>query len=114
MTKFFDKVSVVSYTDAIKEFNDPENYKETVAPTIIPNWDHTPRSGLFGSVLQNSTPLLFAKHIKNILQSVSNKRSKVIFLKSWNEWGEGNYLEPDLKFGKKYIQTLADCLNKQK
>lgn len=27
-------------------------------------------------------------------------------LKSWNEWGEGNYMEPDLKYGKKYILAL--------
>ena len=30
----------------------------------------------------------------------------IVFLKSWNEWGEGNYMEPDLKYGKKYIETL--------
>ena len=29
-----------------------------------------------------------------------------MFIKSWNEWGEGNYLEPDIKFGKKYLDVL--------
>jgi hypothetical protein len=37
-------------------------------------------------------------------------------LKSWNEWGEGNYMEPDLKYGKGYIKALrlaiTNVLNK--
>jgi len=110
LSKIFNKINIVEYNKAISIFNDPENYKEVVAPTIIPNWDHTPRSGAFGNVLNNSTPTLFKKHIKQILDSVANKKNKVVFLKSWNEWGEGNYLEPDLVFGKKYISALADCL----
>jgi len=36
----------------------------------------------------------------------------IVFLKSWNEWGEGNYMEPDLKYGKKYIETLKQELDK--
>ena len=45
---------------------------------------------------------------------VSRKDNKVIILRSWNEWGEGNYMEPDLKFGKKYIQVMRDVMDKYK
>lgn len=43
---------------------------------------------------------------------VKNKKEshKIIFLKSWNEWGEGNYMEPDIKFGKGYIEYLRKAL----
>ena len=34
----------------------------------------------------------------------------VVFLKSWNEWGEGNYMEPDLKYGHSYINALTEVL----
>lgn len=37
---------------------------------------------------------------------------QIIFLKSWNEWGEGNYMEPDLKFGKGYIKALRNELDR--
>jgi hypothetical protein len=30
----------------------------------------------------------------------------MIILKSWNEWGEGNYVEPDLKYGKTYLEVI--------
>ena len=45
---------------------------------------------------------------------VSRKDNKVIILRSWNEWGEGIYMEPDLKFGKKYIQVMRDVMDKYK
>jgi len=108
--KVFGKLNVVKYSDAIKIFNDNINKEENVIPTIIPNWDHSPRSGRSGSIFHNSTPELFANHVNDILHSVKEKKIKLIFLKSWNEWGEGNYMEPDLKFGTKYIETLSNCI----
>lgn len=32
-------------------------------------------------------------------------------IKSWNEWGEGNYMEPDLKYGRGYINALRKSIN---
>ena len=86
---------------------------EDVYPTLIPNWDHTPRSGAAGTVLLNSTPELFKKHIREVMNVISQKENKVVFLKSWNEWGEGNYMEPDLKYGHGYIDALREELNAQ-
>ena len=34
------------------------------------------------------------------------KENQICFLKSWNEWAEGNYMEPDLKYGTKYLEAL--------
>ncbi len=91
-----------------------EVFNENVYPTIIPNWDHSPRSGKRASVFTNSTPENFRMHVKAVLSGARNKKSNknIIFLKSWNEWGEGNYMEPDLKYGKGYIQILQEVLDK--
>ena len=35
---------------------------------------------------------------------------RIVFLKSWNEWAEGNYMEPDLKFGKGYLKALKEAI----
>ncbi len=90
-----------------------EDNVDDVIPVMLPNWDHTPRSGMNGSLFVGSTPELFKKHIRQVLDIVRNKKNKLIFLKSWNEWAEGNYMEPDLKFGKGYIKVLKETLQKK-
>lgn len=96
------------YSKAYPYFISEIDSYDNVFPCLVPNWDHTPRSGRAGFVLLDSTPKLFSKHIKQVFSIVSKKpvNRQVMFLKSWNEWGEGNYMEPDLKFGKGYIQAL--------
>ena len=86
---------------------------DKVIPTLLPNWDHTPRSGERGLLLTDSTPARFKEHANTVLDIVKHKQNKLIFLKSWNEWGEGNYMEPDLKFGKGYICALREALDEQ-
>lgn len=105
---------IYQYGDMINSFVGEEEKEIHVIPTVIPNWDHTPRSGSAGYVLDNSTPELFAQHVISAMNAVKNKpkENQLIFIKSWNEWGEGNYMEPDLKYGKKYITTLASIMKK--
>lgn len=85
--------------------------QEENIPFIIPRWDHTPRSGRKGSVMYNSTPNLFYEQAVKVLKGVSSKKNKLVFLKSWNEWGEGNYMEPDLRWGKGYIEALRKAVD---
>ena len=110
--KFLGKALKLNYSFISKYFVQNTEKEENVIPTIIPNWDHTPRSGKKGVVFHNSTPMLFRKHVINVINVIRNKKRKIAFLKSWNEWGEGNYMEPDLKNGKNYIKILSDALKK--
>ena len=90
---------------------DGENF-----PCLIPNWDNTPRSGLRGLVLQGSTPELFRLQIQRAIEAMCKVpvERKLIFIKSWNEWAEGNHLEPDLKFGRGYLQALKEEIDKNR
>lgn len=96
------------YKKAMVYFSGPEDKEENIYPTIIPNWDHTIRRGKLGTMLKNSTPELFQQHIKNVFNSVKLKSADhaIVLIKSWNEWGEGNYLEPDTKYGRAYLEIL--------
>jgi hypothetical protein len=114
MYKFFKQPLKIKYSLMIKFFVQDSEKRQNVYPSIIPNWDHTPRSGNKGSLFLDSTPELFAKHVEEVFDVVKEKddNNQLIFLKSWNEWGEGNYMEPDLKFGKKYIEILGSLKTK--
>lgn len=91
-----------------------EEKHDDVFPTLIPNWDHTPRSKDHGYMYTHSTPEEFQKHCEDVLSRIAHKPEprKIAFLKSWNEWGEGNYMEPDMKYGHGYINALKAALDK--
>lgn len=79
-------------------------------PTVIPGFDNTPRSGAGGVVLQGADPLLFETQVARAVAHVVAEHPlgrRVIFVKSWNEWAEGNYLEPDRRYGRAYLEALA-------
>lgn len=110
------KPTVVKYAKAIERMDIPEWEEEQIYPTLIPNWDHTPRSGNFGRVFLDCTPELFRKHVASIFNRIKNKSTddQIVFIKSWNEWGEGNYMEPDLQFGTGMIDALREVVDKYK
>ncbi|WP_306353549.1 glycoside hydrolase family 99-like domain-containing protein [Flavobacterium sp. '19STA2R22 D10 B1'] len=110
--KLFSLPFVFEYKHVMKKFVGDEEKTVNVIPSIIPNWDHTPRSGLGGQVFINSTPDLFGQHVKDVLNKIKDKpeEERITFIKSWNEWGEGNYMEPDLKYGLGYLKELKRVL----
>lgn len=85
---------------AIKKFI---QYPGTI-PCIDPNFDHSPRSGSKGTIMIESMPEKWGQLLKNTINIVQQQNEDILFIKSWNEWGEGNYLEPDLRFGMRYLE----------
>ncbi len=88
--------------------------RETIPsyPCIVHAWDNTPRSGSRGVVYKNPDPKYFRDLLVAGIEAVSDSPpdQRLIFLKSWNEWAEGNHLEPDLRYGTRYLQVVADVL----
>jgi lipopolysaccharide biosynthesis protein len=81
-------------------------------PGIFPNWDNTPRLGRRGQVAEGSTPDRFAGHVRAALEAAAALPAdeQVVLVKSWNEWAEGNYLEPDAEVGRGRLEALRDEL----
>ena len=82
---------------------------------VVSNWDNTPRSGRRGLVLTDSTPQLFRKALGIAIRNVKNKYKDshddhYVFLKSWNEWAEGNYVEPDQLHRRELLNQIRDVL----
>lgn len=103
----------IKYEDIIKHYYVKEDRWENVYPTIIPNFDRTPRAGWNTNGLwYKSTPKLFVQQIEKALKLIERKDSehKILFLQSWNEWGEGNYMEPDQTWGHQYLDALNEAL----
>ena len=98
------------YKKVMKYFYTEEEAWENVYPQILPRLDRTPRSGKDARIYINSSPELFAESIDKALSLVNKKKKdhRIIFLQAWNEWGEGNYMEPDIRYGRKYLEALKE------
>lgn len=82
-------------------------------PCVMPCWDNSPRSGFNAHIWTGSNPALFKQHVEAAVKKVESfpDNQKFIIIKSWNEWAEGNYLEPDLKFGHGFLDVVRNVLN---
>lgn len=101
------------YPSTCKGFFAPEDKWENVFPTIIPQWDRTPRCASWDGIYINANPKNFEEHIKQALTFLEDKNPehKILFLKSWNEWGEGNYVEPDIEYGHGWIEAIRNAIS---
>jgi lipopolysaccharide biosynthesis protein len=84
-------------------------------PTVITGFDNTPRSGAGGVVLHGAEPSIFESQVARAVTHVISEQpagQRVVFVKSWNEWAEGNYLEPDQRYGRAYLEALAKGIAK--
>lgn len=101
------KPLVVDYNKGLKKL--AINFPHTkYIPCVIPNWDNSPRSGKKSLIFINSSPNAFYKYFKELMHYIGKQESKptMIVLKSWNEWAEGNYLEPDSNYGRKWLEVI--------
>ena len=106
----FNRPIVFSYKKAMKYFLKPGPAPINEYPSLIPNWDTTPRLQERAVILKGGTPELFRKHVRDGIFKVVHKpwEHRILFVKSWNEWAEGNYIEPDHRFGRQYLEVLKD------
>lgn len=96
------------YGKIVDNFYSPSDAREDVYPQLLAGWDRSPRSGRRAIIYDNDSPENFEKAVKRALACVKNKNPehRIIFLNSWNEWGEGAYMEPDLRYGKSKLEVL--------
>ncbi len=96
------------YKKLIKGFFAPEDSWNNIFPSVYSQWDRSPRVGNDEGIYVNSTPENFEQHLRDALNVVKDKDMdhRIIFLRSWNEWAEGNYVEPDLKYGHGYLDAI--------
>jgi len=82
-------------------------------PVVYSCWDNTPRSGRRGYVLQGSTPEKFAHLLTQAIKQIAPRspEHRLVFIKSWNEWAEGNYIEPDAEWGRGYLRAVRDVVD---
>jgi lipopolysaccharide biosynthesis protein len=77
-------------------------------PCVMVSWDNTSRRGDDGIVFINSTPETFERGLREVVATLGNDTAeeRLLFLNAWNEWAEGNHLEPDLRYGLGWVEAV--------
>lgn len=110
MRRFLRRPTNRDYDKYIKEFKSLFVPADNNYPCVIPNYDHSPRSAQYGIIYPNATPEKFKILLDWSIKTVSQyEKNRFVFIKSWNEWGEGNYLEPDVVYGMKWLEAVRNA-----
>ncbi len=90
-------------------------------PCVSPNWDNSPRKHKDALILHGSTPVLYERWLREIVMRQLAKvphgadpgtgPESLVFINAWNEWAEGNHLEPDQRWGRAYLEATRRALN---
>lgn len=83
-----------------------------VIPSCFVSWDNSPRRGREGIIYTNSSPHLFQASLADACVKAKEhpNQHSLVFINAWNEWAEGNYLEPDLDHGHAYLLAMRQAL----
>lgn len=108
LRRFAGLPSRYDYRAGLATLIEPRPAGREAYPCVIPGWDNTPRSGVRGLVLDNSRPEYFEAQVRRAVEAVSDlpAEHRLVFIKAWNEWAEGNHLEPDLRWGRAYLEAF--------
>ncbi len=81
---------------------------------VTPGFDNSCRRSRSAAVFTGSTPEKYGAWLKTTItrsrKAAATAGDDIVFINAWNEWGEGNYLEPDLKWGHGYLEATKAAL----
>jgi len=97
-----------SYKKASKNAFENEHLFDSDLPCVFSGWDNTPRSGKLGHVYLKPSPEKFAEQIEKAIGALETRSAeeKIVFVRSWNEWAEGNVLEPSFRYKDDYLKVI--------
>jgi lipopolysaccharide biosynthesis protein len=83
---------------------------------VTPGFDNSPRRRKDALIIGNSTPAAYGRWLKRVLEQEAERPGaddeKLVFVNAWNEWAEGNHLEPCQRWGRGYLEAHAEALRR--
>lgn len=104
---------IYDYKDFVEKKGYFSYFNKKQFRAVCPMWDNTARRKNSSTVLDGATPALYRKWLVDVIrETLSNKdiEEPFIFINAWNEWAEGAYLEPDLKWKYGYLKATRDAI----
>jgi lipopolysaccharide biosynthesis protein len=80
---------------------------------VAPGWDNTARRRNDSNVFVHVGPAEYQVWLEAAIADTKSFRvgdERMVFVNAWNEWAEGAYLEPDLKYGHAFLLATRQAL----
>lgn len=111
--KVYSENHIVEYSDLVSAMLAKPTPMYHRFHCVTPGFDNSARRNKHAAIFVNSTPESYGKWLKEVLSKTCSKfkdEEQIVFINAWNEWGEGNHLEPDLNWGKSYLKETRLAL----
>ena len=89
---------------------DPPDWK--VFPSVMVSWDNTARRPYGATIFDGATPEAYEQWLRKTVELVADvpEEENYLFILAWNEWAEGNHLEPDRRYGRAWLEATRSVL----
>jgi len=80
---------------------------------VFPSWDNSPRRKNGATIFLNSSPEAYGQWLAETVRQTRGRNApgrRLVFVTAWNEWGEGNHLEPDERYGRQWLEATRRAL----
>lgn len=106
-----------SYQDLVDDMMDKEVPAYKWFRCVTPSWDNWARMNKGASIFLGSTPEKYKEWLSAAIDHTSSRfvgDERMVFINAWNEWAEGNHLEPDERFGHGYLEATRRALDESR
>jgi 2-polyprenyl-3-methyl-5-hydroxy-6-metoxy-1,4-benzoquinol methylase len=103
---------ILDYQSAYLEAMDQPEVGWKRFPSVMAGWDNTARRPYGATIFEGATPAAYEHWLRLAVDSTSQVREEenYLFIVAWNEWAEGNYLEPDQRYGRAFLEATRAVL----
>jgi Glycosyltransferase WbsX len=107
--RFSGQYNQLEYHWMVNHLKSLKDFPFKLYPSLVPGWDNTARRKNDPTlILRNSSPELFGRWLQKIADDFepANTEENFVFINAWNEWAEGNHLEPCQRWGTDYLAKV--------
>lgn len=112
--RLYEGLSNIDYNDYVDFILNNTTYSRDYVffPGITPSWDNTARKKENSYILRNANPSKYKEWLSFIYKEFkpTSREENLVFINAWNEWAEGNHLEPCQKWGLQYLEATKIAL----
>lgn len=103
---------VFLYDDVVENMMARSKPPFKIFPGVFPMWDNSARRANEATIIHDSSPQKYGEWLRRVVKNFKpySKDENFIFINAWNEWAEGNHLEPCRKWGLSYLEETKKAL----